>query len=171
MRVLFLSLWKGMHVAGVAVNLERRKALRTGGGLGLLALLGSIGLIRPGDARAWERTSAFAAKTMGEALDALGVAIPEDSAAILMTAPEVAANGAVVPVTVESSLPRTEQIAILVDRNPTMLACRFAIPEGTEGYISTRIKMAQTANVIALVKADGKFYRVSRTVEVTAGGC
>lgn len=108
---------------------------------------------------------------MDEALDALGVTIPENSAAIRLAAPEVAANGAVVPVTVESSLVRTEQIAILVDKNPTMLAASFVIPEGTEGYLTTNIKMGQTATVIALVKANGKFYRASREVSVTQGGC
>jgi len=160
-----------MRVVEVAVDLNRRKALKTGGGLGLLALLGAVGLIRPEAALAEWQMSAFDAKTMNEALDALGVVVPEDSASIQLSAPEVAENGAVVPVTVESSLAHTEQISILVDKNPTMLVSSFAIPEGTEGYLSTRIKMAQTATVIALVKANGKFYRVSREVKVTAGGC
>jgi len=160
-----------MRVVEVAVDMERRKALKSGAGLGLLGLLVSVGLIRSGSALAESQKNAFEAKTMNEVLDALGVAFPEDTAAILLTAPEVAENGAVVPVTVESSLARTEQISILVDKNPTMLVSSFTIPEGTEGYLSTRIKMAQTATVIALVKANGKFYRVSREVKVTGGGC
>lgn len=160
-----------MCVEKVTVDLERRKVLKVGGGMGLLALLVAIGLIRPEVAWAEWQKSAFDAKTMNEALDALGVTVPEDTAAIQLTAPEVAENGAVVPVTVESSLARTEQISILVDKNPTMLVSSFTYPEGTEGYLSTRIKMAQTATVIALVKANGKFYRVSREVKVTAGGC
>ncbi|MCK9202059.1 MAG: thiosulfate oxidation carrier protein SoxY [Gallionella sp.] len=155
----------------VGIDLERRKALKTGGGLGLLGLLAAVGLIQPGSALAEWQKSAFDAKTMDEALTALGVVVPESSAAIQLTAPDVAENGAVVPVTVESSLARTEQISILVDKNPTMLVSSFVIPEGTEGYLNTKIKMAQTATVIALVKADGKFYRVSREVKVTAGGC
>ncbi|HCI12687.1 MAG TPA: thiosulfate oxidation carrier protein SoxY [Gallionellaceae bacterium] len=153
------------------MDLERRKALKTGGGLGLLGLLAAVGLIQPGSALAEWQKSAFDAKTMDEALTALGVVVPESSAAIQLTAPDVAENGAVVPVTVESSLARTEQISILVDKNPTMLVSSFVIPAGTEGYLNTKIKMAQTATVIALVKADGKFYRVSREVKVTAGGC
>jgi sulfur-oxidizing protein SoxY len=160
-----------MRVAEVAVDLERRKALKTGGGLGLLGLLAAVGLIQPGVALAEWQKAAFDARTMDEALTALGVGLPENSAAIQLTAPEVAENGAVVPVTVESSLARTEQISILVDKNPTMLVSSFTYPEGTEGYLSTRIKMAQTATVIALVKAGGKFYRASREVKVTAGGC
>ena len=154
------------------VNLGRRNALKTGGGLGLFGLLAVAGLIRPGAASAEERLkAAFEAKTMGEALDALGVLVPENSSAIQLTAPDVAADGAVVPVTVESSLSRTEQILILVDKNPTMLVASFVLPEGTEGYLATRIKMAQTSNVIALVKVNGKFYRASKEVKVTKGGC
>ena len=156
---------------GSTVDLERRGALKTGGGLGLLCLLAAAGLIQPGIAAAEWQKAAFAARNMDEALDALGVTTPENTAAIQFTVPEIAENGAVVPVTVESSLARTEQIAILVDKNPTALAANFVIPEGTEGYVSTKIKMAQTATVIALVKANGKFYRVSREVKVTAGGC
>lgn len=153
------------------VNLERRNALKTGRGLGLLGLFAVIGLIRPGAASAEGLKAAFEAKTMGEALDALGVLLPENSSAIQLTTPDVAADGAVVPVTVESSLSRTEQIFILVDKNPTMLVASFDIPEGTEGYLTTRIKMAQTSNVIALVKVNGKFYRASKEVKVTKGGC
>jgi len=153
------------------VDLERRRALKTGGGVGLLCLLAASGLIQPGIASAEWQKAAFAAKNMDEALDALGITIPEESTFIKLTIPDIAENGAVVPVTVESSLSRTEQIAILVDKNPTALVANFVIPEGTEGYISTKIKMAQTATVIALVKVNGKFYRASREVKVTAGGC
>ena len=149
------------------INLERRNALKTGGGLGLLVV---AGLIRPGAASAEWLKAAFAAKTIGEALDAMGALIPENSSAIQITTPEIAENGAVVPVTVDSSLSRTEQISILVDKNPTMLVASFDIPEGTEGYLSTRIKMAQTSTVIALVKVNGKFYRASKEVKVTKGG-
>ena len=155
----------------VGVNLERRNALKAGGGLGLLGLLAVAGLLRPGVASAEGLKAAFEAKTMGEALDALGVLVPENSSAIQLTAPDVAADGAVVPITVESSLSRTEQILILVDKNPTMLVASFVLPEGTEGYLATRIRMAQTSNVIALVKVNGKFYRASKEVSVTKGGC
>ncbi|MDD2915391.1 MAG: thiosulfate oxidation carrier protein SoxY [Gallionella sp.] len=153
------------------VDLERRKALKAGGGIGLLGLLVAAGLIRPGIASAASNRAAFEAKTMDEALNALGVVISENSLAIQLGAPEVAENGAVVPITVESTLSRTEQICILVNKNPTILAANFLVPEGTEGFITTRIRMAETSSVIALVKANGKFYRASREVKVTAGGC
>lgn len=153
------------------INMERRKALKMGGGLGLFGFLAAFGLIQSGTAWAERNSRIFDAKTMDEAFDAMGVAIPKNSDAIQLTAPEIAENGAVVPITVTSSLVRTEQIAILVDKNPTMLVANFLFPEGTEGFVTTRIKMAQTSSIIVLVKADGKFYRASQEVKVTAGGC
>ncbi|MDO9011279.1 MAG: thiosulfate oxidation carrier protein SoxY [Gallionella sp.] len=154
------------------INLQRRKALKTGGGVGLLALFGALGLLQSGVAFAeWNKT-AFSAKTMDDALNALGVIVPENGAAsIQLTVPEIAENGAVVPVTVASTLADVEQITIFVDKNPSVLAANFTLPQGTEAYITTRVKMGQTANVIALVKAGGKFYRTSKEVKVTAGGC
>jgi sulfur-oxidizing protein SoxY len=89
----------------------------------------------------------------------------------LLTVPEIAENGAVVPVTVTSSLRNTEQIHILVEKNPNILAASFVIPFGTEGFVTTRVKMRETSKVIALVKSNGKFYRFSKEVKVTAGGC
>lgn len=154
-----------------AIDFERRRALKAGGGLGLFGLLLAAGLIQPGMVNAATARAAFEAKTLDEALNALGVFSPANSPAIQLTAPEVAENGAVVPVTVESMLFRTEQICVLADKNPTTLVSNLRFPEGTEGFLTTRIKMAQTSSVIALVKADGKYYRASREVKVTAGGC
>lgn len=153
------------------INLERRKALKTGSGLGLLGILAAVGLVHSGMAVAKGEKSAFEAKTMDEALDALGVIIPQSSEAVRLTVPEIAENGAVVPVTVASSLANTEQIHILVEKNPNVLAANFVFPEGTESFVTTRVKMKETSMVIALVKADGKFYRVAKEVKVTAGGC
>lgn len=152
------------------VNMERRKALKTGAGLGLMGVLAALGLM---PAAAWSAVdrAAFGATNLKDALNALGVIAPADNASIKLTAPDIAENGATVPVTVECMFSGVEQISILVDKNPTMLVASFAIPEGTEGYISTKIKMAQTATVVALVKANGKFYRASREVQVTSGGC
>ncbi|MDD2685477.1 MAG: thiosulfate oxidation carrier protein SoxY [Gallionella sp.] len=154
------------------VDLNRRKALKAGGSMGLLALFGGLGLLQSGAALAEWNKAAFSAKSMDDALNALGVIIPENSAtAIQLTVPEIAENGSVVPVSVASNLADIEQISILVDKNPNVLAASFVIPQGTEGLITTRVKMGQTANVIALVKAGGKYYRVAKEVKVTAGGC
>jgi sulfur-oxidizing protein SoxY len=90
---------------------------------------------------------------------------------VAITAPDIAENGAVVPVAVASTLPNVQQIAILIDKNPNTLSANFAIPAGTEPSISTRVKMAQTSSVHALVKADGKWYMASKEIKVTLGGC
>jgi sulfur-oxidizing protein SoxY len=109
---------------------------------------------------------------MDEALSALGVSTSENNPVFIhLTVPEIAENGAVVPVTVVSSIPNTEQISIFVDKNPNVMAANFIFPQGSESMVTTRVKMGQTANVVALVKAEGKFYRTAKEVKVTAGGC
>lgn len=153
------------------IDLNRRKALKAGSGMGLLALFGGLSLLRSTEALAEWNKAAFSSKAMDEALTSLGVTTAESNAAIQLTVPEIAENGSVVPVTVSSSLPNVEQISILVDKNPSVLAASFTFPQGTEALVTTRVKMGQTANVVAIVKADGKFYRTSKEVKVTAGGC
>jgi sulfur-oxidizing protein SoxY len=88
-----------------------------------------------------------------------------------VSTPDIAENGAVVPVGIASALPKTESIAILIEKNPTLLAAVFDLPPGTDPAISTRVKMAQTSNVYAFVKADGKYYVASKEIKVTIGGC
>lgn len=154
------------------INTERRNALKAGGSFGLLALFGAIGLLKSGVALAAWNKPAFTSKTMDEGLAAVGATSPEaNSVFIQLTVPEIAENGAIVPVTVTSSLPNVEQISIFVDKNPNVMAANFVFPQGTEGMVTTRVKMGQTANVVAVVKADGKFYRTAKEVKVTAGGC
>ncbi len=166
------KIWASFYNAGGnLINMERRKALKTGGGLGLLGLFTAIGLIRPGMAWAKYEASAFDAKSMAETLDALGVVTPESNLSVHLTVPEIAENGAVVPVSVASFLEHTEQIYILVEKNPNVLAANFVFPDGTESFVTTRVKMRETSSVIALVKANGKFYRATKEVKVTAGGC
>ena len=154
------------------INMERRNALKAGGGFGLFALFGAFGLLKSGVAFAAWNKPAFSAKTMDDALGAMGAATTEINATLIqLTVPEIAENGAIVPVTVSSTLPKVEQISIFVDKNPNVMAANFVFPEGTESMVTTRVKMGQTANVVALVKADGKFYRTAKEVKVTAGGC
>jgi sulfur-oxidizing protein SoxY len=154
------------------MNTQRRQALKSGGALGLFGVLVAAGLVTAEEARAagWDKP-AFDAKTMDDALKALGTGKPGESSDIMLNAPDIAENGAVVPVGVKSSLPGTEFIAILIEKNPSMLAASFTLPDGTLGDISTRVKMGQTSNVYALVKADGKYFMVSKEIKVTLGGC
>jgi sulfur-oxidizing protein SoxY len=114
---------------------------------------------------------AFEAKNLKDALGALGAGNPVNSNDIVMTAPEIAENGAVVPISAASKLPGTESISILIAKNPTALAASFDIPAGTEPTVSTRVKMAETSDVYVLVKAQGKYYTTKKEIKVTIGGC
>ena len=105
-------------------------------------------------------------------MKALGGRAPAQSKDIaFVSTPDIAENGAVVPIGITSSIPKTESIAILIEKNPNMLAAVFDIPPGTDPAISTRVKMGQSSNVYALVKADGKYYVASKEIKVTLGGC
>lgn len=150
---------------------RRRNALKAGGALGVLGVLAAAGLITPAVAQAAWNKAAFDAKSIEAALRAIGAGQPADSADILISAPETAENGAAVSVGVLSNLPNTEYMAIMVENNPAMLAASFQIPVGTLADVQTRIKMGQTSNVFAVVKADGRFYMTKKEVKVTLGGC
>ena len=152
------------------MNQKRRETLKAGAGL--LALLAAAGIISPGEAHAadWNK-AAFEGKTMQDALKALGVSGPANSTDIVIRAADIAENGAVVPVGVESKIPGTQSISILVDKNPSALAASFDIPAGTDPLITTRVKMGQTSDVYALVKANGKFFMAKKEIKVTLGGC
>ena len=155
------------------MGMTRRKALKTGGGVTLVTLLAAAGWLKPGDAmaQAWNK-AAFETKSMDETVKALGGGTPAQSKDItFFQTPDIAENGAVVPVGVTSAIPKTESIAILIEKNPNMLAAVFTIPAGTEPSLSTRVKMGQSSNIYALVKADGKYYVASKEVKVTLGGC
>ena len=155
------------------MNLQRRKALRTGGGMTLLTLVAAAGWLRPEDALAadWNK-AAFETNSMDATVKALGGSTPAQSKDItFFQTPDIAENGAVVPIGITSNIPKTESIAILVEKNPNMLAAVFDVPSGTDPSLSTRIKMGQSSNVYALVKADGKYYVASKEIKVTLGGC
>ena len=157
------------------MNSSRRHVVKGMGGMAVLGLAMAAGLVRPG--RAWAQQGAwnkqaFETHSMADAVKAMGGAQPIESKDITITSPDIAENGAVVPFTIASKVPNTQNIALLVEKNPNILAANFSIPEGTDPWVNTRVKMAQTSNVIALVKGgDGKFYYASKEVKVTLGGC
>ena len=140
----------------------------------LLALLAAAGWLKPGDAaaaEAWNK-AAFETHSLDDTYKTLGTGAPAQSKDVVFVAtPDIAENGAVVPIAITSSVPKTESIAILIEKNPNTLAAVFDIPPGTDPAISTRVKMGQTSNVYALVKADGKYYVASKEIKVTLGGC
>lgn len=142
----------------------RRRLLQ---GAGAIATLGLAAL--PARA-AIDPNKAFDAKTFAEAIRAIG-GVPQPSAQITLDVPSLAENGAVVPLVVSSALPGTREILIVVDGNPQPVAARFAIPEGTEPFVATRIKLAATGTVYAAVRTDAGLFAAARAVEVTVGGC
>ncbi len=153
------------------MNNQRRNVLKTGSGAALLTVLAAAGIITPGMALADWNKAAFDAKSMADTLKAMGAATPTDSKDVQVTGPDIAENGAVVPVGVSSTLPNVTMVAILIEKNPNALSATFMLPEGTEANVQTRVKMGQTSNVYALVKSDGKFFMATKEIKVTLGGC
>jgi sulfur-oxidizing protein SoxY len=149
--------------------LDRRELLARGAAVtGLLAMAGLL----PATAQAAWNTAAFEAKNPADVYKGLGVAAPTASSEVTLTGPEIAENGAVVPVVVSSTAPDVKRLLILIDKNPNTLAAAFDISDAMEPSVSTRVKMAQTSNVYAVaVKADGKLIFAHKEIKVTLGGC
>ena len=141
---------------------------------GLVGALAATGLLSAEQALAqqtsWNK-AAFEAKNLADAVKALGGSGVTESKDITITGPDIAENGAVVPVGVSSKVPGTQAVYILVEKNPNMVAAGFSIPAGTEANVSTRIKMGQSSNIVGLVKANNQFFMASKEVKVTLGGC
>ena len=114
---------------------------------------------------------AFKQKSDADAIKSLYGKAAEVSDKVKLDAPEIAENGAVVPISVSSTLADVTSISILVSENPNALAASYKIPAGTLPSVANRLKMAKTTNVIAIVEAGGKLYSASKEVKVTVGGC
>ncbi len=150
----------------------RRHFLKLSACIGALTTAAAIGLLKAGSAWAapWNKTG-FESKAVADVQKSLGAASLIDSKDITITAPDIAENGAIVPIAVTSKIPNTQSIAIIAEKNPFPLAASFDLMAGGEGYVSTRVKMGQTSNVRAIVKAGGQFYTAVKEVKVTVGGC
>ncbi len=145
-------------------------------GAGAVALIGLGNLpfgLAPALAAANDKypEDAFKQKSDADAIKALYGKTAEPSDKVKLDAPEIAENGAVVPISVSTSLPDVTSISILVAENPNALAASYKIPAGTLPSVANRLKMAKTTNVIAVVEAGGKLYSTSKEVKVTVGGC
>jgi len=149
------------------MNNSRRVALKT---TGAFATLVSLGIITQSQAQAAVDRAGFEVKTLAEALKAVG-GTPANSDQVTVVAPDIAENGAVVPVGASSKLPNTTEIFLIVEKNPMPLSCGFTIPAGTVPDVQTRLKMGQSSNVVAVVKADGKLFSATKETKVTLGGC
>jgi len=132
----------------------------------------AAGLITPRQVFANTLSPAFSSKNTDDAIKQLfaGQSI-EDSTAIKIKAPDISENGAVVPISVSSDIQGIESISVLVSKNATPLIANFNLSDTTEAYVSTRIKMGKSSDVVAIVNAGGKLYRAKTEVKVTIGGC
>jgi len=154
------------------MSIKRRIMLKGTLAAGAIGFVAGAGLLSPRALLAAWSDNAFKATTSSDALNALlGSDSTEDSGKIKIKAPDIAENGAVVPVSVTAELDGVDSISILADKNATPLTASFDLGPGAEAYVSTRIKMGKTANVIAVVKAGGKLYSAKKEVKVTIGGC
>lgn len=155
------------------MNQSRRTFLKATLAMGGVAVAAGAGLLTPGRvlAAGWP-DKAFAATSVKDALTMLeGSADTTESMDIKVDAPDIAENGAVVSIGVETSLPSAESISIVVPKNTTPLAAQYVLSKDAEGFINLRIKMRETSDVIAVVKSNGKLYSAKKAVKVTLGGC
>lgn len=154
------------------MNNNRRILLKGTLAAGATGMAISAGLLTPKAVMAAWPKAAFEAKDVDAALNAaLGSASASDSSKIKLKAPDIAENGAVVPITVTSSISGTESISILVPKNASPMTANFNLGANTKGYVSTRIKMGKTSDVVVVVKAGGKLFSTKKQVKVTIGGC
>ena len=136
--------------------------------VGLLLAAGAL----PGMAHAAWNSAAFEAKNMADLMKAMGGATPVESKDVAVTGPDIAENGAVVPISVSSSLPGVKRLLVLVEKNPNVLSAAFDVTDSVEPNFSTRVKMGQSSNVYAVaMMADGKVLFAQKEVKVTLGGC
>jgi len=143
-------------------------------GAGCVALVGLGNLVPlPALAAANDKypEDAFSKKSDKDAIQALYGSSAEASDKVKLDAPEIAENGAVVPISVTTTLENVTSISFLVSGNPNALAASYAIPQGTLPSLANRLKMQKTSNVIAIVEAGGKLYSATKEVKVTVGGC
>lgn len=152
--------------------MKRRSFLKGTLAGGTLAVAVGAGLLNPRTVLAAWPESAFEAKSTQDAMSSLfGTADNKTSGAIKIKAPDIAENGAVVPVTVTTTMKGVSAIAIIAEKNGTPLAANFELSSNAKGTVSTRIKMGKTMDVIAVVKSGGSLHTARKNVKVTIGGC
>jgi sulfur-oxidizing protein SoxY len=137
----------------------------------VVGLLAAAGLLPQTAQAAWSQ-AAFEAKSVADAVKALGGAAPVESKDVTITGPDIAENGAVVPVGCATALPGVKRLLLLVEKNPSALAAVFDITDAVEANVNTRVKMGQSSNVVAVaMMSDGKVLFAQKEIKVTLGGC
>jgi sulfur-oxidizing protein SoxY len=130
-----------------------------------------LGIVKPLAALAAWNKEAFAAKTPADALKTLGIGSATPSKDITIEAPQIAENGAVVPIEVSSAIPGTSALIVVVDKNPFPLVARFDFKEGALPFVKVNLKLGETSDVRVLAEAGGKHFVATKEVKVTIGGC
>jgi sulfur-oxidizing protein SoxY len=155
------------------MNTTRRTVLKGAAASGVLTGLVAAGTLRPTQVMAAEwNKAAFEAKDTAGALKGLGAGAPADSKDLILKAPDIAENGAVVPMGASTALPGVKQLLILVEKNPSTLVAAFNVNDAVDANFSTRAKMGQSSDVYAVaIMADGKALWAKKEVKVTLGGC
>ena len=154
------------------MSASRRSFLQGFGNAALLAGLVGAGVLKPGRALAADfNRAAFDSKNLTDALRLIGATGAEASRDILLKAPEIAENGAAVPIEVISQIPGTTRLSVLVDKNPFPLALQFNFAPGATPRFQAKLKMAESSRLRIVALAGGKHYTVFREVKVTVGGC
>jgi sulfur-oxidizing protein SoxY len=150
----------------------RRRVLRGAGAASAVFAAIAAGALKPSEALAatWNK-NAFEAKTTTDAFKALNVTAATDSKDIVIRAPDIAENGAVVPIDITSNIPDTESISLFIEKNPFPYVATFDVSKGAVPYVHVRVKMGQTSPIRVVVAAGGKYYQAAKEIKVTIGGC
>jgi sulfur-oxidizing protein SoxY len=149
----------------------RRVVLRGAGATGVLAAALAAGLLKPERAIAasWNK-AAFDSKSAVDALKSIGAANTQ-AGDITIEAPQIAENGAVVPIEIMSKVPGTTSLAVLIEKNPFPLAGQFHFMDGALPFVKVNVKMGESSIVRVVAEAGGKYYTATKEVKVTIGGC
>jgi sulfur-oxidizing protein SoxY len=149
----------------MAVSAARRLLLQAAGALaaGFTAPLSAFAAV-------WNKEG-FSAKSVADALKGIGATNPATSKDLVIEAPEIAENGAVVPIEITSNIPGTSSLAIVADKNPFPLIAKFDFMEGTLPYVKLNVKMGETSDIRVIAEAAGKHYAAAQNIKVTIGGC
>jgi len=151
------------------MNGLRRTLLQRGGALAAALAAGALSPLAA-LAATWNK-GAFSSKSTGDALKSIGAEGPQASGDIVIEAPQIAENGAVVPIEIQSRIPNTTSIAVLVDKNPYPLVAKFDFMEGALPFVKVNAKMGETSDVRVVATAGGRHYVATKEIKVTIGGC
>ena len=153
------------------MHYTRRSVLKGVCAVGALATAVAAGLLSPARALAAWNKGAFEAKNIADAMKSVGVSNAEESKAIEIRAPEIAENGAVVPIDITSNIPGTTSISVFIEKNPFPYTGTFDFSQGAVPYVHLRVKIGESSPVRVVATAGGKHYTTAKEVKVTIGGC